>query len=175
MRLFAAAIISIGLLGGLSAYMHVKAQWRTAAPTYEPPAAAGIYSLEVTPSFSTEHNPFALDVGDGDGDGDVDAASMSVSLGKRVLLAKSGSIVAGEVVRVDAIEGIAVGMNELLLKVPVPLDKLSRSHAVRIRILRDGVQVADETLWSEPGQPVSGKVTLEVAAAEEVEEPHDHD
>ena len=172
MRLFAAAIISVGLLGGLSAYMHVKAQWRTAAPAYEPPAAAGIYSLEVTPSFSTEHNPFALDIGDGS---NADTASLSVSLGERILLSKSGPIAAGEIVRVEAIDGIVVGKNELLVKVSVPLNKLSRSHAVRIRILRDGIQVADTTLWSEPRQPVSGVVTLEVAAAEEIEESHDHD
>ena len=171
MRLFAAAIISICLLGGLSVYIHLKAQWRPAAPSYEPPPAAGVYALEITPSFSPERDPFAQDVDDTQ-----DApAILRVSLGGRVLVAEGGAIEAGKVIRVDAVEGIQVGKNHFLLVAAVPDDKLTGSHAVRIRILRDGVQVADQTVWSEPGHPVSGEVTLVVAPFDEVEESHDHD
>ena len=171
MRLFAAAVISIGLLGGLSAYMHVKARWRVEVPVYEPPAASGVYSIEVTPSFSTQRDPFALDLGEAE-----DApATLKVSLGERIVLRQTGAIEAGETLRAEPVDGIRIGKNQLHLSVAVPEDKLTGSHAVRLRILRDGVQVADETVWSEPGQPVSGEVTLEVAPFEQVEEPHDHD
>jgi hypothetical protein len=39
------------------------------------------------------------------------------------------------------------------------------SRAVRVRILRDGVPIGDQTLWSEPGQPVEGVAAVEVEPA----------
>jgi hypothetical protein len=171
MRLFAAAMISLCLLGGMSIYIHLQAQWRPPAPVFEPPAAPGVYSLEVTPSFSAAKDPFALDVGDvADG-----SAILVVKLGKQTLLAKSDTVEAGSVIHVESVAGIQVGKNQFHLSVAVPENQLTVSHAVRIRILRDGVQVADQTLWSELGQPVSGEVTLDVAPPEEVDSSHDHD
>jgi len=164
-------MISVCLLGGMSAYMQLKSQRHAVKPTYEPPPALGIYSLELTPNFSAEKDPFALDIGD-TADG---PALVELKFGKRVLLAERSAVKAGHALRVDSVEGIRVGKNQFHVSVAVPADKLTGSHAVRIRILRDDVQVADQTLWSEPGHPVSGEVTLDVAPLEEESAPHDHD
>jgi hypothetical protein len=67
---------------------------------------------------------------------------------------------------------VRVGRNEVFVQANPPEAALSRTHAVRLRVLRDGEPVAERTFWTEPGTPLSERFSLEVPAAQESGDGH---
>ncbi len=59
---------------------------------------------------------------------------------------------------------MVTGRNEFFIRA-IPQDSTNPiARAIRVRILRDGQPLTDETLWSEPGDVVEGAVVVEVPA-----------
>ncbi|KAF0246339.1 MAG: hypothetical protein FD180_827 [Planctomycetota bacterium] len=129
--------------------------------------ARGIFAVEVTASFAAEPDPFALDTGK------EKAAGLVVRV-NGVEAIRAATVRPGEALRAEPVKAVLVGKNELFIEAYPPQDQLNRSHAIRVRVLRDGEPVAEKTFWSEPGTPVAVAFALEVpAAGEPAKDEHD--
>ena len=110
------------------------------------------YALEITPTFSPEPDPFALQ-------GDPDAsATLVVRLGERELFRSERALPAGKTVSVPAVAGLVVGHNELYLQASPPLSEALMDHAVRVRLLQGNREIFDQTLWGSSGAKVTGTI-----------------
>lgn len=169
MRIVAAILIWVVLVGGVSLYMERREQI-TPPPEYVRPKAPGIYALDVTASFSVEPDPFAVQLDEKDA-----PVALLLRMGEKELVRRTEKLEAGSLVAVDPIEGVVVGKNEFYIEANPPTEQLNRSHAVRVRIQRDGETVADRTFWTDPGSKLATAFVLEVAPDVAKEDDHGHD
>lgn len=161
MRIFFVLFLWIAMIGGLTLYMHDRdAHAPVAATAVKLSAAEGKYSVEVTPTFSAEPDPFAL-VSDRDA-----AAALTVTLRGREILARNDDVRPGVPILVDDIEGLVAGDNELLLEASPPNSEADQRHFVQLRVLKDGLPAAEETFWSEGGATVSGTLHFSLRETE---------
>ena len=168
MRIALTALIWLIMVGGLTLY--IQQRDRRLPPAIRTPATGAApmekYSLEITPTFSPETDPFALQ-------GDPAAsATLLVRLGERELFRSEQALPAGKTVSVHAVAGLVVGHNELYLQATPPLSEALMDHAVRVRLLQGNRELFDHTLWGLSGAKVAGTIpfTLEKSA----EAGHDH-
>jgi hypothetical protein len=145
---------------------------------YEPRerAAEGVFAVELTLTFDAELDAFALEP---------DASPVELNFQGRNLVAGKGPFRRGEPIRISPVAGIVEahgeqsGRNSFVFRaIPKPSEAdpfsvestapAQLAHAARIRIFRDDQLVGEQTLWSEPGQPVSGTVEITVVARETV-------
>ena len=116
----------------------------------------GKFELHVTLTFAAGPDPFALDL---------DAAeSLLVTLAGHDLLRETGPIAAGQTLRVPDIQGVLAGSNEFYVRAIAQEDNVDMVRGLRVRLLRDDQPVAEQSLWSEPGQPVEGVIRVDVPA-----------
>lgn len=155
MRPLLAASVAVVVLGGMKLYID-SAQPKLRPQLIQlPKAADGVFSLDVTLTFAAGPDPFALDL--------ADAPSLLIQLQGRDLMRKAEIVSAGEKLTVDGIEDIVQGANEFYVQA-TPQASNAVSRAIRIRVLRDNVAIAEQTLWSAPGEPVQGAVIVDVPA-----------
>lgn len=162
MRFALVAVIWLILVGGMALYTYERER-RQPPPIAEPvtkEASMEAYSLEITPTFATAADPFALQ-----GDPDA-AATLLVRVGERVLYRSDEPLAAGETVSVRPVPGLVIGLNEIYLRA-VPPRGAAMDHALRVRLLQGGRVVLDETLWGEKGRNVSGSVPFTLTEAGE--------
>ena len=102
----------------------------------------------------------------------------------RVLIHKEEVISALEPIVIDSLTGFVAGENELFIQVgvgDVGFDSTStgqvalRRAAVRVQLFRDRVLLVDKTLWAEPGEPIQGKLVIDVPAINSKNESEEHD
>jgi hypothetical protein len=167
MRFLLVIAIWLVMVGGLYQYI----AWRdgaVAAPAAVftmAKASAGEFSLELTPTFSLEDDPFALTIGE-----DADS-SLEIRLNGRLLNVPDEELQRGRPFTITAVEGVLLGHNEIHIKASPPVAESSLDHALRIRVLDQGVVLADHSLWSSEGELVSGTVGFDT---KEKEAGHDH-
>ena len=153
MRFALVAAIWLILVGGLALYTTEKER-RQPPEVAEPvtqPVSAESYTLEITPTFTSASDPFALQ-------GDPAASATLVArLGERELLRLNTAVPAGKPVTVSPVPGLVVGLNELYVR-GVPPRGEPLDHAVRVRLLQGGRVVLDETLWGAKGANVTGSI-----------------
>ena len=137
--------------------------------------AEGEYSVVTTLTFDASGDEF-------------DPLAMRITLEGRVLFESFENQKAGVPVVVSPVPGLKTGINELLVEVgsgtasvesvgddpfadsgfgesSVPAVKaptLPVARAIRIQVLLGDQVVADQTLWSEPGEPVVGLIILDI-------------
>jgi len=168
MRFVLTVLVWLIMVGGLSLYIHERD--RRKPPEIKAPATEAArmedYTLEITPTFSTEPDPFALR-------GDPAAsATLVVRLGERELFRSEQALPAGETVSVHPVAGLIVGPNELYLRASPSLNEARMDHAVRVRLLQGNRVVFDETLWGRSGVNVAG--TIPFTLTETPEDKHAH-
>jgi hypothetical protein len=193
MRPLYALAAAVSILGVVAIYMKFQASVARPPATVVEQTATGSFDVELTLTFDAGPDAFSLG-------GD----SLLVTFRNRKLLEKKDPIAAGAPITIRDVQGIvarqtsadgddaapATGRNEFYVKATpaeadLPADAFSTdptgrqpaalvSRAARVRILRDGVSIGDSTLWSEPGQPVEGVVTVEVEPEPVVDE-REHD
>ncbi len=159
MRPLIVIIVWIILIGGLTLYMRGRDE---AAPvqTFQVEKAEGTYSLDVTTTFAVEPDPFAVDLGTDD-----KAPALVVKINGVTVLERTERVPAGAPIRLDDIPGILEGTNEFYVEANPPVGNMGKSYAVRIRIMRDGITVADHTEWSRPGEKIAAAFPLETGEA----------
>jgi len=168
MRFFFCALIWLVIVGGLWSYTG----FRDAGLSKTPPVAravqqvVGHFSLEITPTFSIEKDPFALQT-------DHQApASFEVRLnGERLDVPQEG-IKRGEVIKIPALSRLLVGFNEIYVKGSPPVAESSLSHGLRVVLTDRGHLVVDRTIWGGDGTLVSGTINFKFSPVEEGG--HDH-
>ncbi|MEQ8785296.1 MAG: hypothetical protein RIC55_03320 [Pirellulaceae bacterium] len=177
--LFAGGLV-IGILGLVQLYMLFVASVPLASYDTSMRAAEGVFAVELTLTFDAGSDGFTLE----------NESPVVVDFRGRNLMEGRGPFLMGEVITVSPVEGIVQsrdgqgGVNSFAVDVTAkpperdafaldaPTTSTQLAHAVRLRILRDGQPVAEETLWSEPGQPVQGVVTLTVEGEPDREHSH---
>ena len=135
------------------------------------PATVLIRRLARGPTaYLVEKNPFAGDFDDKPG-----ANSLAVKLAGEEVFATTEILAAGKPIRVERIERLKSGKNELFLTGNLTAEQSNRANAIRVRVFRDGNFDQEVTLWSDPGGALKGSVWIDADALIESEEPHDHD
>jgi len=187
MRILLALSVMVILPGVVLAYLGFQA---TIPPVKAPPPviekAAGRFDVELTLTFDVAVDEF-----------DLERRSLVVALGKQLLLESSQPVKAGQPLLIKDVKGMAAGRNTIVVKAGVaeepsataavgdddgfggfsleepaaakPVESVALYRAMRVRVLRDAVPIASETIWSEPGAAVQGVFDLTVPAA-----PGDH-
>ena len=168
MRFALAALIWLIMVGGLTLY--IQQRDRRLPPPVRTPAAEAVpmedYTLEITPTFSPEPDPFALQ-------GDpAAAASLLVRLGERELFRSGRALPAGKTVSLHRVAGLVAGHNELYLQATPPVSEALMDHAVRVRLLQGNREVFDQTLWGSSGARVAGTIPFTLDKSGEAG--HDH-
>jgi len=162
MRFALVAAIWLILVGGLSLYTYQRE--RRLPPQMEAvvsrDAPGEAYTLEITPSFATAADPFALQ-------GDpLAGATIVVRTAGRVLYRSDKPQQAGVTVSVHPVAGLVAGRNEIFLRA-VPPFTAPLDHAVRVRLLQGGRVLLDETLWGEKGANVASSIPFTLTEAGE--------
>lgn len=128
--------------------------------------AEGSFSLDITPTFSVEKDPFALQ-----SDGDSKTA-LEVRLNGNEIDIGEEPVKRGKRVRIEKLSGVIAGHNEIYIKASPPLIESMLDHGIRLVLREDGVVVKNKTVWSSQGSLVSGTLSFRVDKSEEDE--HDH-
>jgi len=168
MRFILTALIWVLMLGGLSLYIYQRD--RHAPVPVQAPVTHEVSSLdfilEITPTFSPEADPFALQGDTGD------TTSLVVRTAHRELFRAEGGLERGVPVRVQPVRGLVEGRNELYLQAQPPFGEAHRDHAVRVRLLQGDRVVVDETIWGFSGASVAGTIPFTLTTT--AEDAHDH-
>lgn len=162
MRPLFALVTALLILGIVQAFVTFQAGIRAprSVTTIEH-VAQGKFSVDVTLTFDAAADEFSLEP----------AAVVVLHHGKEILLHKE-PVPAGQSLVAADVPDVVAGRNEFYVKAAPAESDAGASHAVRVRILRDGLPVADETLWSAPGEPVEGTVMIDVP--EHADSEHEH-
>lgn len=155
MRFLLCLVIWIVFVGGLYAYTEKRD--RGVAPERDAaPVAAKTQerlSIEVTPTFTVEDDPFALKTEEQTGPFElrlngiaVDLADLPISRGQTLFIRDLGFELADH--------------NEVYVKASPPVSESSLTHGIRLRLSSHDRVLADETIWSSGGGLVSGTVSF---------------
>ncbi len=167
MRFLLCLVIWIVFVGGLYAYTEQRdsgiAPDRAAVVVEE--KVQERLSIELTPTFSVEEDPFALQTQQQTGPFElrlngvaVDIADLPISRGQTLFIRD-----------LDAALG---EHNEIFIKASPPVSESSLTHGVRLRLLAQDRVLADQTIWSSGGGLVSGTIPFGVKESPETD--HDH-
>jgi hypothetical protein len=173
MRPFLVVLIWVVILGGLTLYMRTRDSLRPKEQqtlVVKPPP--GVYEVELTPTFDVQ--------------GGEDAFALNPEKKPALVLLLNGR----EIARVEeplpagvpqsyrwdqAKTPVAAGENEFKVELHAPPDSLQQVHGARLRLLRDGEVIGDQTLWSPAGAPLNDVVRIDVVPAKtNDEQPHAH-
>ncbi len=164
MRPLIALLLSAGILLGVRMYLNLASSLRGGAKvvTVDQTAAEGQYSVDVTLTFDAQADEFALE-----------PVSLVLRHQDKTLLERKELVPAGEPLVVDDVAGLVEGRNEFYFACIPRAEGGQVARAVRIRVLRDGAVVVDQTLWAEAGQTPRGRIVLDIPPAKR-EQAHDH-
>lgn len=193
MRPILALITTVAVIGSVAFYgAFIRALPPIESVTHEVERATGLFSVDLTLTFdAVTDSAFSIDADNPDRRHSIELTFRGQKFFVNKLI-KAGSTVE------MAINDVRVGSNSFHIEINVPDLEFGRaidlddefgvepsgkqkedevtipSRAVRIRVLRDGVPMlgAEKTIWSEPGQKVSGEVLINVPAFDQPT--HDH-
>ena len=163
-RLVMAVCVWVVIVGGLAAYTQLRDRFRRPpVAAIQAVAAPGRFEVEITPTFDVAGgvDPFALET--------THQPALVLSLNGREILRQEQPLAAGRPFRAPITRGqngLRVGANEFYVQFKTPTDHGERAHGARLRLLRDGTAVADETVWASPGATLTAAVPLTVSAVQ---------
>jgi hypothetical protein len=156
MRPLLALIIVVTILGSLQLYVQHRPAPPVAAELIREQVARGDFSVEITLTFDAGPDAFAIDP--------ATAPSLVLLLRGQEILRRQDTIAAGQPLIVQDVQGLVSGGNEFYLSATPADTQSSLARAARVRILRSGTPLADETLWSEPSETVQGTIVVQIPA-----------
>lgn len=168
MRFLLTIVIWIVIIGGLFFYSRQReiAEARVQIQSPEIIEAKDAYTLQVTPTFSIEKDPFALQI-------EEDTASgAKLNLNGAPLPVTAENLQRGIPWTLEGVEGLVVGNNEIYVQASPPLTESNLEHGVRVQLLESGTVIVDRTIWSNQGALVSG--TIHFQLKEDAHEDHAH-
>jgi hypothetical protein len=152
MRPFAVFLLAAAVFGTLLGYERFVAMLPQASKTsHELTPAAGQFSLELILSFDATRDEFNMP----------DDPALLVRMSGRDLF-RADEVDTTEPVTINNVAGVVAGQNSFFVRAVPDAKSIRHACAVRIRILRDGATLAENTIWSTPGDIVAGEVALEV-------------
>jgi len=168
MRFILCIVIWIIFVGGLWVYTWQRDANLPDSPLAAPPVetVAGNYRLEITPTFSVETDPFALQADTPKTD------SIELRLNGQLLQSPDEVISRGNVLEIDNIAEILTGFNEIYVSASPPISETDLDHGIRVRLLDGETIIVDDTIWAGRGARVSGSVSFQRLM--KVDDEHDH-
>ena len=168
MRFLMVVAIWIVIVGGLWNYIsHRDAnRERIVATTPIDLTVEGHYALEITPTFSTEEDPFALQTSD------TTTSSFEIKLNGSTLDMNAVELQRGESIRTENVSGVLEGHNEIYVNASPPLSENTMEHGIRVKFYQDNTLIVDRTVWADQGAIVSGTISFNQRETEEAS--HDH-
>lgn len=160
MRFLLTILVWVVIVGGLWSYAKQREVAEASIVRQSPVFARveDVYSLHLTPTFSIEPDPFALQTGERSG------MAMELRLNGEAIAVNAENLQRGVPWGVEQVEGLIAGLNEIYLQASPPLDESGLEHGVRVQLVKGGVAVVDSTLWAAAGAQVSGTIHFELAA-----------
>jgi len=168
MRFLLVVAIWVGIVGGLWGYISSRDSRREQVLAASPVnlSVEGQFALEITPTFSSEEDPFALKTADSSG------SAFEVKLNGRAIETSSLELLRGQTIRLKHLDGILAGHNEIYVYASPPVSENSLEHGIRVKFFNDNVLIVDQTIWADQGALVSGTVSFSQPQNEEGS--HDH-
>lgn len=168
MRFFLTILIWVVIIGGMFFYSRQRQITEAGIKIQDPETmiVEDAYTLQVTPTFSIEKDPFALQT-----EGHT-ASGVELRLNGIPLAVTAENLQRGIPWELEQIEGLVTGNNEIYLQASPPLTESNLEHGVRVQLLKTGAVIVDRTIWSNQGSLVSG--TIHFQMKEEVHKDHDH-
>lgn len=168
MRFLLVIAIWIIIVGGLFGYITKRDARRMQATVHivENIEVQGNFSIEITPTFSTEKDPFALTTSD------TGLAPIEIRLNGVELSVSNQEVVRGERVLLEGVTGVLTGHNEIYVNASPPMSENTLEHGVRVKLIQDRTLVVDETIWAEQGSLISGTVSFMHQEEEEGKDDH---
>ena len=167
MRFILTICIWLVIVGGLWLYTRQRdATISQAVASYADLSVDETFAIELTPTFSVEDDPFALQVEESSSSG------MELRLNGTAIPLPDQPVQRGQVVRLDDVSGLLRGHNEIYLKASPPAGENSIEQGVRIKLFSGSELIRDHTVWSGSGALVSGGFSFDYQA--EKEEGHGH-
>jgi hypothetical protein len=151
-------LIWIVIIGGLWAYTGQRDAAQTGI-IRGTPATAGVkeaYALHLTPTFSLEPDPFALQTEDGAG------TPFQLRLNGAPMEVADNPWQRGRPLVIEKVKGLLAGNNEIFVQASPPLAESDLQHGIRLQLLKSGVAVVDGTIWSRQGSLVSGAIHFQL-------------
>lgn len=149
------------LVASIYAYTKFADRVRATASIVSLQQASGDFSVEITCTFDCEPStPF-------------DLPALEVRLADQIVAARSEELPRLTRLVVERLPQVIVGRNEIIVQAHVSeIGDATESGCLRIQVFQDGAPVAEETFWSEPGQPlVTGAIIFVATSNSEVESP----
>lgn len=109
-----------------------------------------IFTLELTTTFDTEKDPFALQIDE------EDSSEIELRLNGDNLALPADTVKRGIPMRIDDVRGVILGHNDIYVKASPPVNESDLQQGVRIRILENETVISEQTLWNSGGGLVSG-------------------
>ncbi len=166
MRFILTIIIWVVIVGGLWSYSKQRQIVEASIVRQNPTIAKveDVYSLLLTPTFSIEPDPFALQTENTDG-------AVELRLNGITIPVDADSLRRGKPWILDKVGGLVEGQNEIYVEASPPISESDLEHGVRVQVLKGEVAAVDSTLWSKQGSLVSGTIHFEMKARDDQ---HDH-
>jgi len=156
MRFFLSLFIWLAIVGGLFAYTWQRDAGLPKGPSIVEAAkqVKGSHFLEITPTFSAEKDPFALQ-------SDTDNIRLlELKLNGKALDIKAVEMKRGQVMLIRELPKLLVGFNEFYISASPPIAESMLSHGIRVRLLDGSSVLFDNTIWASPGARVSGAINF---------------
>ena len=168
MRFFLTIVIWIIIIGGLFFYSRQREMAEARVQIQRPAIteAKDAYTLQVTPTFSIEKDPFALEIEEDTSSG------VQLSLNGAPLPVAAKNLQRGVPWKLEGVDGLVMGNNEIYVQASPPLTESNLEHGVRVQLLGSGAVNVDRTIWSYQGSLVAG--TIHFQLKEEAHEDHAH-
>jgi len=168
MRFLLVVVIWIVIVGGLWNYISHRDAKRELIVSATPIdlTVEGQFALEITPTFSTEDDPFALTTSENI------SSSFEVKLNGNALDMSALEFQRGETIRNGKVTGVLTGHNEIYVNASPPLSENTLEHGLRVKFYQDDTLLLDRTVWADQGTLVSGTISFNHSQNEEVS--HDH-
>ena len=126
----------------------------------------GDYILEITPTFSTEKDPFALQ------SDDQSSSSLELRLNGMKLEVPADEMIRGKVIEIRNLPNLQVGFNEIYTQASPPIAENMMDHGIRVKLSNKGFVIVDNTVWGSRGALVSGTISFELSQTKDAD--HDH-
>ena len=168
MRFLLVAAIWVVIVGGLWTYVAQRDHKREqiVAPVAADISVDQLFTIEVTPTFSIEEDPFALTTST------TDESSLELKLNGMTVEFDQSGIMRGQVIRLENVDGVLAGHNEIYVSASPPISESSMEHGIRVKLFDGSSLLVDETVWAEQGARVSGSVSYNHSQPQEAS--HDH-
>ncbi|WP_136796317.1 hypothetical protein [Desulfosediminicola ganghwensis] len=160
MRFVLTAVIWIVIVGGLWGYTRQRLQAEAGIERIQPQLVQVTqkFDLILTPTFSVEPDPFALQVTD------ELAVTMDLRINGQQVAIAADSLQRGVPLVIEDVRGLVEGQNEIYVQASPPLSESEKSHAVRVQLRRASSSLMDNTIWASQGARVLGTVNFVLTA-----------